>query len=366
MPIRPIEQPQLAKRLDARGAPPAPSTVGVCLINFNTARQTLRCLDSLNASTRSPGLVAVLDNASTADDFALLLQGCASIAHSELRIYRASSNLGFAAGSNFLIEVLLQDPACRHVVMINNDAVALPELLQRLVDAIEKAPGAAGLAGARMHVLAAPDHVDALGITVYASLMPANRRDPMEPFLGPTGGCCLMTRELLDALRRASGYWFDERFFCYCEDTDVALRAILLGYSPVYVDDLLALHEGQASAGGTGSTFIAYHGLRNLLWMHAKLVPAPLIAKYGILLCCAHILAIGRYLVSGQPGLVYRVYRDGLKGLPQFLRERRRFAREVRASWRDVDRYIAPRFYRQGYFGEVVGQIAALYRARFR
>ena len=101
-----------------------------------------------------------------------------------------------------------------------------------------------------MHKLADPAEVDTLGIAMYASLMPADRKSLDDTFIGPTGGCCMLTRALIERLKAVSGYCFDPRFFCYCEDTDMVLRAVLLGYRPIYLDQLVALHEGQASSGG--------------------------------------------------------------------------------------------------------------------
>jgi GT2 family glycosyltransferase len=337
----------------------------VALINFNTAGQTLRCLDSLRTCTLPPDCVAVLDNASSKEDFDLLAQGCTEFPQSELRLYRSGTNLGFAAGSNFLIDALLANPECRYVLLLNNDAVAQPGLVRRLVEAVSGEQAHAGLAGGRMNRLSATDQADTLGIALYASLMPANRLSIEDPFLGPTGGCCLMTREVVERLKAVWGYCFDSRYFCYCEDTDLTLRAVLLGYRPVYVDELVALHEGQASTGGVDSAFIAYHGLRNLVWMHAKLVPGPLLVKYGPLLLVAHVLTLVRQALIGHFGVMLRVYRDAFRHLPAFWRERRAFASgSSRISWRDLDRLIAPRFYRKGYLREVLGRIVSRYRKR--
>src|SRR5450830_558052 len=233
--------------------------VGVTVINFNTADQTLRCLASLAACNEAPAWILVLDNASGSDDYERLLAGCGAFLDGELRLYRSDVNLGFAAGSNFLLNELLQERECRFLGLLNNDAVASPAFVTKLVDALVVDSARIGLVGGRMHKLYEPERVDTLGICIYASLMPADRHDLGDPFLGPTGGCCLLSRELVETLWTVSGYCFDERYFCYCEDTDLVMRANLLGYEPAYVDEVLALHEGQASSGGGFNRFIASH-----------------------------------------------------------------------------------------------------------
>lgn len=353
--------PSLALRLEPVSAAAAPSGMALAIVSFNTANRTLRCLESLAACPVAPDTVHVLDNGSDEADWARLREACVALPRSAVRLYRSASNLGFAAGSNAMVGAALADPACRSVALLNNDAVARPALFERLARLLEEQPGPVGLAGGRMNRLDDPARADTLGISLYASLMPANRLDVADPYLGPTGGCCLLSRELVERLVAASGYCYDPRYFCYCEDTDLALRAVLLGFRPAYADEVLALHEGQASS-GADSEFIAYHGLRNLVWMHAKLVPGRLLAKYGLLLLAAHAMTIVRQGLVGRFGLMARVYRDAFARLPEFREERARFARQATIDAAALDARIAPRFYRKGYFGEVLGLIGRRWR----
>ena len=328
--------------------------IGVLVINYNTARQTLRCLESIQQSTVLPDWVLVLDNASSADDFQHLLKGCQPPEGGTLQIYRSEKNLGFAQGSNVLIDLLLQQPACQHIMLLNNDAVAQKDMLATLSAALEAAGSGAGLAGGRMHKLADPAEVDTLGIAMYASLMPADRKSLDDTFIGPTGGCCMLTRALVERLKAVSGYCFDPRFFCYCEDTDMVLRVVLLGYRPIYLDQLVALHEGQASSGGGYNPFIAYHGLRNTLWMHVKLMPAGMLWRYGLFLMLAHVLMTARHTLAGRFSLMWRVYRDAIRRLPEFISERKRLRPHVQSQYTALPRYVTPRFYREGYARLVV------------
>lgn len=323
--------------------------IGVLVINYNTARQTLRCLESLQQSSVLPDWVLVLDNASSSSDYQHLLNGAKVPKAGVLSIHRSEQNLGFALGSNVLIDLLLQQSECQYIMLLNNDAVAEKEMLSALRTALLAAGDEAGLAGGRMHKLADPAQVDTLGIALYASLMPADRQTLDDIYVGPTGGCSMLTRALVERLKATSGYCFDPRFFCYCEDTDLVMRAVLLGYRPLYLDQLLALHEGQASSGGGYNPFIAYHGLRNTLWMHAKLMPAGMLWRYGLLLLLAHASMMARYGLAGRFTLMLRVYRDAFRKLPEFLAERKSFHRHIVRSRNALQIYVTPRFYRKGY-----------------
>ena len=82
------------------------------------------------------------------------------------------------------------------------------------------------------------------------------------------------TAELLRAIHQATGEYFDEHFFCYAEDTDLAWRAVLLGYRAAYAEDALVYHKGSISSGGPNSDFVLYHGIRNSLFVLVKDIPA--------------------------------------------------------------------------------------------
>lgn len=333
------------------------SGIGVLVINYNTAQKTLRCLASIQNSKLLPDWILVLDNASMSDDYQHLLKNVQSPPAGSLYIYRSEKNLGFAQGSNVLIDLLLQNASCQRIMLLNNDAVAHPDMLGSLGEVLDMAGDVAGLVGCRMHRLSAPDEVDTLGIAIYASLMPADRKTLDDIFVGPTGGCSMLTRRCIERLKALSGYCFDPRFFCYCEDTDLVLRALLLGYQPVYLDKLLAWHEGQASSGGGYNTFIAYHGLRNTLWMHIKLMPAGLLWRNGLLLLLAHMLMVGRHTVAGHFSLMWRVYRDALHRAPEFLQERKRLAHQLQGANTAMEALtgrITRRFYRVGYLRSVL------------
>lgn len=332
---------------------PSPSGIGVLVINYNTAAQSLRCIESLRQSSLLPDWILVLDNASSEEDFQRLVQGCQAPEVGELHVYRSDENLGFAQGSNALIDLLLHEPSCQQIMLLNNDAVAQKGMLAALSAALQTAGEGAGLAGGRMHKLSDPAQVDTLGIALYASLMPADRKTLEDTYVGPTGGCCMFTRSLLERLIAVSGYYFDPRFFCYCEDTDLVIRAVLLGYQPIYLDQLLALHEGQASSGGSYNPFIAYHGLRNTLWMHVKLVPTGVFWRFGVVLMIAHLIMVVRYTCTGRITLIWNVYRDAYNRLPEFRKERKDFYAHANQHSAALHSRLTRRFYRKGYTSTV-------------
>lgn len=320
-------------------------TVAVAIINFNTAYATLRCLEAV----RHIGNVCstlVLDNASEALDIAKLsavVQGIPGVA-----LVRSECNLGFAAGSNFLVQQILAQTVADKVLLINSDAVPFAQLVNMMAPILDRSP-MVGLVGGRVHRLEHPDQPDSLGITLYGSLMASNRLSVDDPYLGPTGGCVLMSRKFIEDAIASHGHLFDPNYFCYWEDTDLVLRARLLGYEPGYVDTLVALHEGQASTGSRFNSFIAYHGLRNAIWTFFRCMPVSLMWRRGFSFLLANLMSVARLVVTGQWRLLFRVYADALRGLPRCLRSRQRIMASRRIPGKQLLPLISEKFYEPGY-----------------
>lgn len=332
----------------------------VVLVNYNTADRSLRCVASLRGLAGRIRLM-VVDSGSRADDLALLRSGLAE-SWPAAELIASPINIGFAAGCNRAITRALADPAVSHVLLLNNDAVATDALQRWLLDHLEGRSDA-DLAGGRVLKLSGDD-VDSLGIAFYRSLLASNRLDMQDPYFGPTGGCALYARRVLEALQAAHGHIFDEAFFCYAEDTDVAARALLLGFTPAYTDDVLARHEGQASSGGGFNDFVLYHGIRNSLWMLLKCVPASVILRHLPSLVAIHAGIVLRHSLRGKARVVFRLYRDAIRGGLRMLRKRRRIQRVRRIAPREFARHVSVRFYDRGYVRNALRDLWAALRRR--
>ncbi|UXI67954.1 glycosyltransferase [Tahibacter amnicola] len=328
---------------------------GVALVNFNTADRSLRCVESL-LPLRDRVRLVVVDSGSRDSDVRQLRDGL-GVLWSESELIASPVNIGFAAGCNRAISRFLGDSDITHVLLLNNDAVATNALVTWVTDHLDGRQSA-DLAGGRVLKLeAGSDEIDSLGIAFYRSLLASNRLDVAEPYFGPTGGCALYSRAVLDRLLQAHGMVFDEDFFCYAEDTDVAARALLLGFTPQYTDAVLARHEGQASSGGGFNDFILYHGIRNSLWMLLKCVPATVIWRRLPWLLAIHGGIVVRHGLRGKWRVVLRLYRDAFLGVIRMWKKRRviRHTRVIRA--RDFAQRVSPRFYDRGYLRNALREL---------
>lgn len=322
--------------------------LGIVVVNHNTSMLTIECLHSVQqAEGVDDYSTIVVDSGSEPAQLHALREGLSTLG-SRFELQPIPDNVGFAAACNRAIERLLANPVVEQILLLNNDAVLEPGGLHTLL-AFAREQVDAVMVGGRMHQFAAPDQVDSLGIAFYASVLASNRKTTRYRLLGPSGGLGLYSRQLLETLQDKQGYVFDERFFCYAEDTDLAFRALLLGYKPAYCDQLIALHHGQASSGGGFNDFVLYHGIRNSIWTASKCMPWPMLLVMSPLALVLHAAIIVRHLQRGKARVLWRLYRDALQGLPAMLRARRAIQRHrVITSWQ-MWQYVTPRFYDREY-----------------
>jgi GT2 family glycosyltransferase len=310
------------------------------VVNYNTAALTRRCTRSLLEAgvTR----ILVLDNASGVEDYRALEATHAGDGEA-VRVIRSEQNMGFAQGCNHLIEEALHDSRCGRVLLANSDAVVEAKGLDACVTAMTR--GGHDLMGGRMLKPGNPGEIDSLGIALYKCLLASNRKSTADTYLGPTGGFAILSRRFLEEVVRSHGYVFDPAYFCYAEDTDLCVRARLMGASVGYVDDVVAHHEGQASTTGGYSDFILYHGIRNSIWMAAKSIPGSVLLRYLPWFVLLHGGIVLRHTLEGHVGTLFRLYRDAVRGLPRALRERRLVQASRRVSPGEFRAHIDPRFY---------------------
>lgn len=317
--------------------------IGCVVVNFNTAALSLSCVASVLSQGEGVRLV-VVDNASAPEDLAHLRESLPA----GVELLRSERNVGFAAGCNLGIARLLSEPGVTAVLLLNSDASADPGLLAAMRERLDPAAGV-GLVGAPMRKTQAPDQLDSCGIAFYASCLASNRLDTSDPCFGPTGGCALIAREVLERLQDAHGEVFAEDFFCYAEDTDLAARALHLGYRPAMIEDCLVSHEGQASSDGAESDFVLYHGIRNSIWMVVRNVPGWILLTRAPLILALHAAIVLRHGLRGRFATLWALYRDAFRGMGRALRQRRRILGHSRLRSAQFATYIAPSFYERSY-----------------
>lgn len=111
----------------------APQTVAAVVVTYNRAAKLARVLDALEAQTRVPDRIYVVDNAST-DDTQALMQARQSETVHHLRL---AKNVGGAGGFNTGVKAAYAD-GFGQIWISDDDAYPEPDALDRLIDALAR------------------------------------------------------------------------------------------------------------------------------------------------------------------------------------------------------------------------------------
>jgi N-acetylglucosaminyl-diphospho-decaprenol L-rhamnosyltransferase len=321
--------------------------LAVTIINFRTVEATQACIGALLTDHSDDIRLFVLDNGSQLGEAAALTAFGEKYGQGKITVLATDKNLGFAGGSNFLIRETLQDASIDAILFLNSDTRPTPGFIAAMRAKLDPAN--------RMDLVAAKmldekdSSIDSLGITLFRSTLTSNRKREDEILLGPSGGCALLTRRLLEDLQATHGEWFDETFFCYAEDTDLAVRARWLGYRPAYADDAVVYHARSLSSGGPDNDFVLYHGIRNSIWWLVKNAPLGWFLRSLPWFIFLHGAIWLRHLRRGKARVLWRLYRDAIKGIAAMRRKRAVIKKARRVPASEFASWVEPHFYQRDY-----------------
>jgi GT2 family glycosyltransferase len=298
--------------------------VAVVVLNWNGARDTVACLQSLVQLDYPVFGIIVCDNGST--DGSLLEIGSWINARGpgapSVLVQSTGANLGFAGGNNVGIRLALADPQVQLIWLINNDTVAEPTALRRLVEAMEVLP-AAGLCGSTMLDYDDPSRVRAgrgryrarwgwIGHVSDAET--GDRPQPMAPRMlagdeYPIGASLLMSRALVEQTGLLC-----EDYFLYFEELDLVHRMRPL-FAAAVAPASLVLHREAAATGaeaGGGRALADYCFARARMQFTRRFYPQH---RWTVL--AASLVSVVRRYLLGRPrnaAAVWAGLRDGWAG----------------------------------------------------
>lgn len=291
--------------------------VDVVIVSWNSAAWLPGCLDSLARLERPARRVIVVDAAS--DDASADLArahpvGAEVIACEENVGFCRGNNIGFRAGDS------------RFVLALNPDTRVEGDFVERLLEgAVE--PDAGIVCGKLLRFDGRT--IDSAGQLLGRSRRPLDRGygrpdggtwDRDEEVFGACGAAALYRRAMLDAVADPGGEVFDEAFFAFGEDLDLAWRARRLGWRALYRHRAVAYHaRGGSSAREPGpapgralfgrSREVLYHVWKN---RYLTILRNDRLGSYLLHLpwIWGRDLAVTGLITLRAPGLWRRLWRD--------------------------------------------------------
>jgi GT2 family glycosyltransferase len=225
-------------------------TIGCAIVTYNSASQVPPLLDSL--SKLELEALAVVDNGSR--DRTVEIVRASTLPFGVTVLER--SNRGYAAGANAAIDELRRQ-GVGLVLLLNPDAVVLSADLA----ALERLFAGSPPLGSLCPVMITPGGktFDSVGLrlTPWGSVADAEQGRPYRPIgtsalrgvIGPCGGGALYRVAAIESVPGP----FDERFFLYYEDADLALRLKRRGWRTV-TSDLVTVEHRRAGLGSLATT----------------------------------------------------------------------------------------------------------------
>jgi GT2 family glycosyltransferase len=226
------------------------STTEIIIVNWNNRRETLECLDAVEAQLGevSGATVTVVDNGSTDGSASAITSR-----HAHVKLFALTENRGFTGG----LAAALRGSTATNVIFLNNDAVPQPGWLAAFVRAIDEAPDDVLSIGGKI-VDPTGAIIDFIGGVMTfdghafqnGARYPVGSRDeprPGDELLFACGGNMISRREPMMELGA-----FDDDYFAYLEDVDFGWRSWIAGYRVLFEPEALVRHAASTTSNRLG------------------------------------------------------------------------------------------------------------------
>jgi GT2 family glycosyltransferase len=214
----------------------------VIVLAWNQLRETLECLESLQQTHYENLHLSLVDNGSsdgTADVVTLQFP--------QVEVLRLEKNVGIARGYNTGIENALANEA-DFVLVMNNDTVIAPDMVNELVDTIQQHPNIGMVMPKIYNYYGEPNRLWCAGakwqlIPPRIKQIGANAPDGprySKPFtVEYAPSCCLLIRSKV--LEEVGA--FDPSYYFYFDDWDLSARIRAAGYGILFVPQAHLWHK---------------------------------------------------------------------------------------------------------------------------
>lgn len=241
--------------------------VSVHLLIYNGAIWLPWCLESLANQTYQDFFLLIIDNGSIDNSYDIcdkFLQQHKYLA-TRTRLVKNKHNNGFARGHN----QALSWTASEFVAVLNQDTYLMPDYIEELVYCLKNEERAAAVTGKILswdfdplnwHISQLKTHnrnyIDSAGLRISRSRQVVNigqgeldtkQYDRQKKIFGVSATVPLYRRSALEYVS-PDGQIFDEDFFSYKEDVDIAWRLQLAGYDSWIIPSAIALHDRSLAA----------------------------------------------------------------------------------------------------------------------
>jgi GT2 family glycosyltransferase len=251
-----------------------PPEVSIIIVNWNGKNYLENCFSSIFYQTYQNFEVILVDNGSRDGSVEYIIKNFPAT-----KIIENDKNIGLPAATNMAIK----SSQSKYLVTLDNDTRVEPQWLEELVKAADS-DSCIGSCQSKVLSIEHPEIIDAMGISITKNgeairlgygLKDKEEFNEIKEILGASTAI-LYRREMFDQIGL-----FDEDFFAYYEDVDLALRSKLMGWRSIYVPKAIAYHVHSATL-GKESPFKLYLLTRNAYYFKIKNLPREIVLNFMI------------------------------------------------------------------------------------
>ncbi|WP_160674303.1 glycosyltransferase family 2 protein [Clostridium sp. C8-1-8] len=233
----------------------------IVLLNYNGARDTLDCIESLKKIKYKNYKIVIVDNKSTDDSEEVIRRAVGE----QYVVLQSGKNGGFAEGNNLGIEHALKAGA-EYILLINTDTLVEPDFLTEMANTFST-DSSIGIVGSQINYYPETDKIWFGGGKIKWDRFSGAHEQQGEADSGSkeirqidfmTGCCMLIKREIFEKVG-----FLPKEYFMYLEDLDFCIALAEKKYKIMYNPNAKIYHKVSASTGGEESAFSVKYGNRN-------------------------------------------------------------------------------------------------------
>lgn len=281
--------------------------VSIIILNWNSWKDTIECLESLYQISYPNCTVIVVDNGSEDSSIEKIKKYCRGKIKVESKFFeynpnnkpikiteytrkeaksgcgkkreitrlypdkkliliKNEKNYGFAEGNNIGMRYVLKTSNPEYILLLNNDTVVDKKFLTELVRVAEK-DREIGFVGPKIYYYNQKNKLYFTGAKVNFWLLHSKggqgkidkgQFDDLKE-VDTLSGCALLLKS--DLLKKVGE--LSSEYFIYYEEVDWCIRAKRAGYKIIYTPKAIVFHKGVARTGQRFNPFVAYYKTRN-------------------------------------------------------------------------------------------------------
>ena len=280
--------------------------VSVITPNYNGVKFLENYFKSLNNDSEYIGEVIIIDNGSSDSSIDYIHSNSFNF---PVILIKNDENMGFAPAVNQGISSAKYD----YIFSLNNDTEIKEGSIKAMLDLIKEdnvfsVQAKMLQSDNRQRIDDAGDEYNLLGWTkkIGENQDSDNYSEVFEIF-SSCAGAALYKKEILDKIGL-----FDDNFFAYMEDVDLAIRSQINGYKNLLCPDAIVYHIGSATSGSRYNDFKVKIAARNNVWTVYKNLPIPLKILNFIFLFLGFLIKYIFFVKKGFGSLYLEGIREGL------------------------------------------------------